>query len=242
MASFREQEYVDYATMNDKRYTLAKAAFRERVNHFRYRLLPWLPLRSDALLLDIACGCGESLVAIRELGFANVHGCDISEEQIRRSKEHLPPDCLTHGPFQTFLRAEDRLYDCIIASHVLEHLDHDALLEGMALVRSRLVPGGRFIVLVPNAASPVGLIYAFGDLTHRIYFSGMSLAQAGVMAGYEVEYLGGVKPEPRGWRGRFRAGLWWVIEPFIRLLCGDSIMRYGRIAEPELIAVFSNPK
>lgn len=133
------------------------------------------------------------------------------------------------------LSAQRSRYECIIASHLAEHLERDELIAFLRAAAGALVPRGRLLVITPNAGSPLGLPNTFGDLTHVQHFTATSLAQAAALGGLSAVHVGGVAPDPRD--GLLRAALWRLAGPALRLALGSG-SRYGAVTEPELIGVF----
>ena len=94
------------------------------------------------------------------------------------------------------------------------------------------------VLLTPNAASPLGFIYAVSDFTHELLLSATSLAQVAGATGLRPVFLGGTSPNPNGRRGRVKALAWRAMRPAIAAIYGDRRLPYGRVVEPELIGVF----
>lgn len=101
--------------------------------------------RSDAVL-DIGCGSGETLLRLRDDGFANLTGADpfVSAPVEYPGAGHVPVRVLKCA-------APDITgqYDLVMMDHSFEHVPNPA--EVMAAVARLLRPGGRAIVGVPIA-------------------------------------------------------------------------------------------
>lgn len=95
----------------------------------------WTKARRDILLrmlhrypqntriLDIGCGGGELLRDLRDLGFFNVTGVDISEESISFCKKQNSNSAYVMDANN--LSFSDNSFDVIIASDILEHIKDD---------------------------------------------------------------------------------------------------------------------
>jgi SAM-dependent methyltransferase len=214
------------------------AWYRTRSQFFDHRTRPFLPEDPRAAILDLACGAGEFLYYLRSRGYTAARGIDLSGEQLALARgmglqNVAQEDALTH------LRAHPRAYDFILASHILEHLPKGEVVASLGLMGRALRAGGRLVVLLPNAGSPLGLPYAFGDFTHEVYFTAMSLAQAAALAGLPIVRIAGVAPDPRRASGLVKAALWaGVLRPLLVAVLGDRRMSFGGVFEPELVGVF----
>lgn len=78
-------------------------------------------LPAGASVLDFGCGRGEIMKELAELGY-QVWGCDVDEECVRLSRRFGEVALIDEemNGFNFF----DRKFDCVIASHVLEHLEN----------------------------------------------------------------------------------------------------------------------
>ena len=93
----------------------------------------------------------------------------------------------------------DRPLDRVAMFDVLEHFSIE---EGAALLSAiarRLNTGGKIVVRVPNVASPWGLQYQFGDLTHKAAYTPGSMRQLALEAGLICRKT---YPQIRGSRSR----------------------------------------
>jgi SAM-dependent methyltransferase len=214
------------------------AWYRTRAQFFDHRTRPFLPPDPGAAILDLACGAGEFLYYLRSRGYTAARGIDLSGEQLALARgmglqNVAPEDALSH------LRAHPHSYDFILASHIVEHLPKGEVVEGLGLMGKALRADGRLVVLLPNAGSPLGLPYAFGDFTHEVYFTAMSLAQAAALAGLPIIRIAGIAPDRRRATGLVKAALWaGLLRPLLVAVLGDRRMRFGGVFEPELIGVF----
>jgi SAM-dependent methyltransferase len=100
-------------------------------------------LKPGARILDIGCGRGELMDLLSRKGY-EVCGCDIDDECLRLSGRYgkvykLNVNEIHAGTF-------DEKFDCVLMSHVLEHLDNPR----EALTRLAKVTRGLMIISVPN--------------------------------------------------------------------------------------------
>jgi 2-polyprenyl-3-methyl-5-hydroxy-6-metoxy-1,4-benzoquinol methylase len=108
-------------------------------------------LRSDDRVLDFGCGTGYFItLPLLEWGY-DVLGVDLDQASIDHGRSLV--EAAGHDPSRLSaadLREIDGLFDAVIASEVFEHMNDEELGEVLALLRSKLVPGGRLLVTVPN--------------------------------------------------------------------------------------------
>lgn len=110
-----------------------------------YSLIEQLNLPASAAILEVGCSAGPLLLQLRQAGFTNLTGIDVSETAIalgqRRGLQNIS---VMDG---TKLSFPEAAFDLVIASDVLEHIADDAkALQEWARV---LKPGGKLIVFVP---------------------------------------------------------------------------------------------
>lgn len=101
--------------------------------------------KRNSAILEIGCSGGPLMQGLKELGFENVQGIDISQRAIDLCRQREIPDAFVmDGSKPTF---GDRQFDVIIASDVLEHIEDEqiALREWNRILK----PGGKLIVFVP---------------------------------------------------------------------------------------------
>jgi SAM-dependent methyltransferase len=152
----------------------------------------WRPASFSAgmRVLELGCGTGQFMAYLAGKDITDITGIDhdpalagVIPEEVR--------NCFICTDVMKWLpeTAAEAPFDRIVLLDVLEHFKPDdafALLQKMA---ARLAPGGRIVVKVPNAGSPFGLTYQFGDLTHLTAFNSISLGQLATAAGLRVERL-----------------------------------------------------
>ena len=144
--------------------------------------------RTTGRLLDFGCGAGNFMSRMRRVGW-QVSGMDPDPKAAESLRARLGLD--VRPSLEDFA---DRVgeFDLITVSHVIEHLaDPVGTLHGL---RRFLAPGGRLIVVTPNANS-LGARW-FGKFwrgleppRHFNVFTPKSLRYALGQAGYQVEEL-----------------------------------------------------
>lgn len=157
--------------------------------------------------IDLGCGNGSLLHALRKLGFTRLAGIDASAEQVALAKRVA--DEVMQGDLLAGLRQQpDDYFGAIFLFDVIEHLTKQEILALMEEVVRKLRPGGLFVCHCPNGDSPfVGNILA-GDYTHETLLNASSAENLCTLFGLQDfearEHLGA----STGMKGRLRSLAW----------------------------------
>ena len=202
----------------------------------RTYLLDELERKKAEPVLELGAGCGWTLVALRNAGFVNCRGVDISPSQLAIARscgiavEEL--DALA-----ALRNAERGSLGAVIALDLLEHLPSAELVECVRLVASRLQPDGVFVLRVPNGAGLFGGVVRYGDLTHEQAFTDSSLRQLLATAGLDKVRTRPCRPLVHGAMSATRYVLWRAVEAAISFAnAAESGQWRGGIFTRNLIA------
>lgn len=107
-------------------------------------LIESLTARSDTIL-DVGCGNGGILRQLKQQGYSNLHGLEISDYAIQRLQSE---GIEMHYGALPSIPLPDETFDVVIASQVLEHV----IRRGRFLEELRRVmkPGGTSFIFVPD--------------------------------------------------------------------------------------------
>lgn len=220
--SYRQKIYDSYVESTFRwRNDISEEGLEKAVRHNLRLFGPLMPEDRSARVLELGCGAGALLLALKELGFEHVHGVDISPEQVRLCRERGLADVECGGAVD-HLRGSTSRWDAIVMSDVLEHLSKDEALSLLEACRDRLADGGIAVVKVPNLSNPLNLRTRYVDLTHEIGLTKESLAQLLRVSGLEVETIVGEwRPHPSlVVRWVFERWLWSLFRLFCRYTLG----------------------
>jgi len=109
----------------------------------------WRYLGPPARVLDVGCGTGDLLRAIRDRGNPEVLGIEPSPQAVRIARERWDLD-VRQGDLHA-VRLPTASVDAVLLSHVIEHLPSPS--ATLAEITRVLRPGGALILWLPNAAS-----------------------------------------------------------------------------------------
>ena len=108
-----------------------------------------LGIKSSATILDAGTGTGSNLRMLRDLGFSNFSGIDLSHEAIKYCAEKNL-GTVQHGDVcdLPFLKES---FDVVLATDIIEHVEEDA--KAILEIFRVLKPGGVCIFIVPTFQS-----------------------------------------------------------------------------------------
>ena len=136
-----------------------------------------VPANRNIVIADLGCGHGSLLLCLQTFGYKNLHGVDISTEQISLG-HRLGLKELVCADLNVFLDKTDQLFDVIFIMDVLDHLEKPDVLELLDKVYSKLSKNGKVIIHLPNGSGLFGMHIRYGDMTHEGCFTSTSIRQA----------------------------------------------------------------
>lgn len=149
----------------------------------------WIPTacRASHRYLELGCGTGQFLAYLAAKGVREIVGADHDPELAKVIPETARP-YFRQGDIRDVL-ADEKLgkFDRVMLFDVLEHFPAKEGWEVLEAIRRHLKPGGKLVLKVPNAASPWGIQYQHGDLTHQTAYTPLSLRQMAEASGYTLE-------------------------------------------------------
>ena len=185
--------------------------------HLERLVLRHFPQARNAAILDLGCGHGALIHVARSLGYDNIGGVDASPSQVAAARR-LGIKGVGEGElFATIRAVPPASLDTAICFDVLEHLDKDEIVALTDAVLAALKPGGRWIVHVPNGASPFAGAALYGDFTHELAFTVESLTQLAFASGFREIECEEDAPIAHGLRSAVRLALWKAFRALMQL-------------------------
>jgi SAM-dependent methyltransferase len=175
------------------------------------RLRGWLPADRNTPVLDLGCGPGNFLFLMEKLGYTNLTGVDRSGEQIEMARQWCPRSTLIHGDVKEFLAGNPGKFGLIGGFDLIEHFSKREILPLIKQIADALSAGGRLILQTPNAESPWGLGYRYGDFTHEIAFTPQSLEHLLRLHGFTDFQTRECGPYAHGIKSLIRFFVWRLI-------------------------------
>lgn len=181
----------------------------------RVRLRGWLPIDCNTPILDMGCGPGYFLYMLDRLGYTNLTGVDLSPEQVALARQWCPRATIIKGDVREVLAQNPDHFGLISGFDFIEHFRKDEIVPLLKLIAKALLPGERVILQTPNAESPWGLMYRYGDFTHEIAFDPHSLNHLLCVVGCVDFRARECGPYIHGVKSFFRFLVWQCIKTFL---------------------------
>jgi SAM-dependent methyltransferase len=147
-------------------------------------ILKNIPTDKNIKILEIGCGFGQLILALKNLGYMDIQGIDIDPFAVNSCLKknlavELTQDLLKYDP-------NGEKFNLIIMSHVLEHMKKNEIIPTLSYIKKRLLKdSGELFLMVPNGQSNTGCYWAYEDFTHNTLFTAGSIFYVLKSAGFE---------------------------------------------------------
>jgi 2-polyprenyl-3-methyl-5-hydroxy-6-metoxy-1,4-benzoquinol methylase len=132
---------------------------------------------NNTKVLDLGCNRGYLLKVIKDQGYDNIVGIDLSPGDLEHARKlDLNCELLNIDAFD-FLASNQSKFDIIVIKAVLEHISKDKIEELLNLMHNSLKIGGSLIIDVPNMDWLFASHERYMDFTHEVGFTKESLDQ-----------------------------------------------------------------
>jgi 2-polyprenyl-3-methyl-5-hydroxy-6-metoxy-1,4-benzoquinol methylase len=235
--NYRSRLYNNYVSANKQiRRDLSNDPIRQdkrNIKNLRVAMRSWLSSTpKQGKVLDIACGSGNILQTLQAEGFQDIYGVDISPEQVALAKEQFPQVICLDA--MEFLKQHCDTFTLITAFDILEHFPKTETFPFLDAIYNALKPGGRLILQLPNGDSPFAGEVIYGDFTHEVIYTTVSLRHVLISTGFsDIEFQEHC-PQLTSVKGIIRSLIWSGLRQLIRLIHlvetgGPSTTIYTRV-------------
>lgn len=225
MSDFRAELYERYVSgFKGLQTQPTEASLRRYWAWCRHKYLPIIgAVPRGAAVLDLGCGSGAMMEFLKNEGFTDVRGVDISQEQVDIARSRgLNADV---QDAVAFLKAHVNTFDLLVAFDFFEHFTKTELLELAPLIHRALKPGGYLLLQTPNGQGLFPGQVIHGDLTHMTIFTPESMTNLLRLSQFEQIEFYETGPAPFDLKGRIRCWLWQIIRV---LANGARIIETGK--------------
>ncbi|MCX6740485.1 MAG: class I SAM-dependent methyltransferase [Candidatus Parcubacteria bacterium] len=171
-----------------KEFGSFEANLRNMAQTYEWNYKNFLPEDKKVAILDIGCGLGQFLSWLKEKGYKNFLGIDISEQMLNICKQNVTDKVEEISSLAEFLRNKNNIYDLVVLNDVIEHLPKNEIITDLEIIYAALKKGGRLLIKTNNLASITGARMRYSDFTHEVGFTEFSLNQVLTVSGFsEVE-------------------------------------------------------
>jgi 2-polyprenyl-3-methyl-5-hydroxy-6-metoxy-1,4-benzoquinol methylase len=161
-----------------------------------------LPKERSAPIIDVGCGFGFALRAMRNFGYTNLLGLEMSPEQAKMSRNAGFNVVVTDDTI-AWLDTNREQFAFAALLDVLEHVPIHRQIEFTRAIHQALQPGGKLFLTVPNANSILSPRWRYNDYTHHSSFTEHSLYFVLKNAGFDQ-----IKIDPSKGLAQFPWRLW----------------------------------
>ncbi|MHA1299465.1 MAG: class I SAM-dependent methyltransferase, partial [Candidatus Helarchaeota archaeon] len=169
-----------------KRNPVTKKHYDLNAKNYFSNYNPFIPKNKNIKILDIGCGMGHFLYALKKYGYSNFIGIDVSDQMIDFLTNKIQNTELGHDfkdistkvkKFDAFefLRSNKGTFDLIVANDLIEHIPKSKILDLFKLVKKNLKNNGIFITKTANMTNLVSNMLLYDDFTHEVGFTNLSL-------------------------------------------------------------------
>ena len=162
---------------------------------FEYNYRDYFPVNKSSPVLDLGVGRGEMLSCMRDWGYSNYIGIDISSSTIGFCQS-IGLACSRVENTESWLNQNANRFAFITLLDVLEHIPRNKCIEFLKAIHTALMPDGLVIIQVPNLQSPDGCLHMYNDITHAVGYVEHSLGQVLQAAGFNVFEFQGFEERP----------------------------------------------
>ena len=217
MKNYRAKIYKYYSNVSGKDLAPQTVeGFKPREPFFNKLIKEHFPKNKDIKILEIGSGYGAFGYFIQQAGYQNYIGIDGSESQVNEA-QRLGINIKLANLVEYLKALDDESIDLLIAIDVIEHFTKKELSDLVDDMYRVLKKDGKIITHQPNATSPFGNSIRYGDFTHELAFTQVSISQLFLSSGFSSVKSYEDKPIPHGLKSKIRLALWeFLIKPIYK--------------------------
>lgn len=117
-----------------------KKEYKRYYQFFKYNYAKYLPKDKEARIVDMACGIGETVNSLQELGYTNVTGVDFDIENVKFCKSQGLS--VEQGNIYDYFKDKKEKFDVVILNDIIEHIEKKAVISVLKEIRQSLNGGG----------------------------------------------------------------------------------------------------
>ena len=173
----RQHFYNQYTTAQSRFASIDDARRRVAAEHVGLdaSVRAHLPSTRTGRIVDLGCGYGAFLLWMQSMGYDNMRGIDLSQEQVDLARE-LGLDCVEVEDLFSAL-SQEKAVQLVTMFDVIEHLTRSEAITALTSIAEILAPGGTVILRTPNVDAPLGSVLSYGDLTHELHLNKTSVLE-----------------------------------------------------------------
>ena len=145
----------------------------------------------SAKILDVGCAEGDLLSELKNRGYTNLYGVDPSQSCVSYITNEHKIDANTGGLFSLTSIFNEKEFDCVILTHVLEHIYNLSI--AIQNIYSILKDDGILYLEVPDASKYLEYYivpFYYFDIEHINHFDEHSLTYLTSMNNFEPIFIG----------------------------------------------------
>jgi cyclopropane fatty-acyl-phospholipid synthase-like methyltransferase len=217
--NYKQKLYSSYITyVSSSTIENIKSDLNSRKPYIEKLIKDLIPYNKDVSILDIGCGHGAFLYFLKEKGYKNLKGLDISHEQVSMAHE-LGLNNVSHSNLLEDLpKLPEKSYDVIIAFDIIEHFTKDEIFKILESSCKILKSGGKLILHIPNGEAIFSGRIFHGDFTHEACFTRSSLKQILTSCNFSNISFYEDKPIVHGVKSLIRSIIWFISRNIFRLI------------------------
>lgn len=214
MLEYRKIFYKHYAST--KSVTEDKAHIMSGKEFLMYVIKHYFPTQQQSKIVELGCGSGTLLYCAKNMGYQDLIGFDISEEQIQIAHARGLNQIYSNDAFSAIKTFPHDSVDVIVSFDIIEHMTKNEAIAFSQGVYQILKRGGRWIIHTINAESPFFGRIRYGDFTHENAFTKSSIQQLLTVSGFQKISCHEDCPVIHGLKSMIRFILWKILRTIYR--------------------------